>query len=173
MSLRVFVVTGGNKGIGKSIVKLLLQDKTEKIVYLTSRNEELGQKAVKDLEDSFGLKANYFPLDITKISTINKLKEYLVEKYGGLDVLVNNAGMAYKGSSTAPFSEQAVNTNECNFFGTLMVCDALFPILKQNAKVVHVSSMSSEYAYKGLSPELKAKLNDPMLTIQGIYTFIL
>ena len=167
MSPRVFVVTGGNKGIGKSIVKLLLQDKTEKIVYLTSRNEELGQKALKDLEDSFGLKANYFQLDITKLETINKLKEYLVEKYGGLDVLVNNAGMAYKGSSTAPFSEQAVVTNECNFYGTLTVCEELFPILKQNAKVVHVSSMASEFVYKGLSPELKAKLNDPMLTMQG------
>ena len=167
MSPRVFVVTGGNKGIGKSIVKLLLQDRTEKIVYLTSRNEELGQKSVKDLQDSYGLKANCFPLDITKLATINKLKEYLVEKYGGLDVLVNNAGMAYKGSSTAPFSEQAVVTNECNFYGTLTVCEELFPILKQNAKVVHVSSMTSEFAYKGLSPELKAKLNDPALTMQG------
>ena len=73
MSPRVFLVTGGNKGIGKSIVKLLLQDKTEKIVYLTSRNEELGQKSVKDLQDSYGLKANCFPLDITKLATINKL----------------------------------------------------------------------------------------------------
>ena len=111
---RVFVVTGSNKGIGKSIVKLLLQDKEEKIVYLTSRNEELGQKAIKEFEES-GLKPRYHQLDVTDQNSINRLRDYLVEKYGGLDVLVNNAGMAYKGSSTAPFAEQAEVTNNCNF----------------------------------------------------------
>ena len=164
---RVFVVTGSNKGIGRSIVKLLLQDKEEKIVYLTSRNEELGQKTVKELEE-MNLKPMYHQLDITDQNSINKLRDHLSEKHGGLDVLVNNAGIAYKGSSTAPFPEQAEVTNNCNFFGTLNVCDALFPLLRQNARVVHVSSMTSEYAFMGLSPELKAKFSDKNLTIQGM-----
>ena len=47
--------------------------------------------------------------------------------------------MAYKNASTASFSEQAEVTNKCNFFGTLDVCDILFPILKDGARVVHVS----------------------------------
>ena len=165
--VRIFVVTGGNKGVGKSIVKLLLQDKSEKIVYLTARNEELGENAVKELNDSFGLKAKFHQLDITNLSSINRLKDHLVENHGGLDVLVNNAGIAYKGSSTAPFSEQAEVTNNCNFFGTLNVCDILFPILKQNAKVVHVSSMTSEFTFRKLSPEMKSRLSNSNLTMEG------
>lgn len=166
-SPRVFVVTGSNKGIGRSIVKLLLQDKEEKIVYLTSRNEELGLKTVKELEEK-NLKASFHQLDITDQSSINKLKDHLSEKHGGLDVLVNNAGIAYKGSSTAPFAEQAEVTVNCNFFGTLNVCDALFPLLRPNARVVHVSSLVSEYAFKALSPEMKAKFGDEDLTIEGL-----
>ena len=165
-SPRVFVVTGSNKGIGKSIVKLLLQDKEEKIVYLTSRTEELGLKSVKELEE-LNLKPSYHQLDITDQSSINKFRDYLSEKHGGLDVLVNNAGIAYKGSSTAPFAEQAEVTNNCNFFGTLNLCDALFPLLRSNGRVVHVSSMVSEYAFTKLSRELKGKFSDANLTISG------
>jgi len=98
---RVFVVTGSNKGIGKSIVKLLLQDKEEKIVYLTSRNQELGENAVKDLEKE-NLKAKYYQLDICNKSSIEKLRDHLKEQYGGLDVLVNNAGTMCT-DKTTPF----------------------------------------------------------------------
>ena len=164
---RVFVVTGSNKGIGKSIVKLLLQDKEEKIVYLTSRNEELGKNAVKDLE-ALGLKPLYHQLDITDKKSIEKLRDTLVEKHGGFDVLVNNAGMAYKGSSTAPFSEQAEVTVNANFFGTLSVCEFLFPILRTNARVCHVSSQAATiYAFPKLSSELKARFKDQNLNMDG------
>ena len=166
---RVFVVTGSNKGIGKSIVKLLLQDGKEKIVYLTSRNVENGEKAVKDLENS-GLTPRFHQLDITDLKSVERLRDYFVEKYGGIDVLVNNAGIAYSNDSTAPFSEQAEVTVKCNFFATLQISEMLFPILKQNARVVHVSSLTSEFAYKKFSPELKARFNNPSLTIEGIYT---
>ena len=165
---RVFVVTGANKGIGKSIVKLLLQDKEEKIVYLTARNEELGQKAVKEFEQN-GLKPRFHQLDIIDQNSIDKLRDYLQKEHGGLDVLVNNAGMAYKGSSTAPFAEQAEVTNACNFFGTVNLCEALFPILKENGRVVHVSSFTSEMAYSGFSKELKAKFTNPNLDMEGYY----
>ena len=161
---RVFVVTGSNKGIGRSIIKLLLQDKEEKIVYLTSRNEELGQKTVKELEE-MNLKPMYHQLDITDQNSINKLRDHLSEKHGGLDVLVNNAGIAYRGES--PYNG-ALATVGCNFFGTLNVCDALVPLLRSKGSVVNVSSISSINAFKRLTPELKLKFTDRALTIEGI-----
>ena len=164
VSPKVFVVTGGNKGIGKSIVKLLLQDKIDKVVYLTSRNEELGQKAVKDLDDSFGLKAKYHQLDITDQNSIEELRDYLVEKYGGLDVLVNNAGIAFRGNS--PY-HGAVNTVGCNFFGTMNVFETLITKVKDNGCIVYVSSISGSNAFSRLSEGLKTRLSNPSLSING------
>jgi len=162
---RVFVVTGSNKGIGKSIVKLLLQDKEEKVVYLTSRNQDLGQSAVNDLEKE-ELKASYHQLDITDKKSIEKLRDHLVEKHGGFDVLVNNAAIAY--GNTAPFAEQAEGTISTNFRGTYEVCEVLFPILKKNARVVNIAGALGEFAYMKLSKEMKVKFAKPDLTMEGL-----
>jgi len=169
--MRVFLVTGSNKGIGKSIVKLLLQHEEKKIVYLTSRNPALGTKSVEELAAQ-GFHAKYHQLDITDKSSIEVLRDYLVKEHGGLDVLVNNAGIAYKSASTSPFSEQAEVTNRCNFFGTLDVCEVLFPILRENARVVNVSSLVSERAFMRLSEEWKQKFSSPELTMDTLKNYI-
>ena len=88
---KVAVVTGANKGIGFGIVKGLIPV-FEGDVILTSRSEERGLEAVKDLE-AMGLEAKFHQLDVTDQESIETLKIFLKEKYGGLDVLVNNAGI--------------------------------------------------------------------------------
>ena len=52
---------------------------------------------MKELEKE-GLKPKYHQLDVEDITSITKLKDFLLDEYGGLDVLVNNAGIAYKAS---------------------------------------------------------------------------
>ena len=64
----------------------------------------------------------------------------------GIDVLINNAGMAFKQDSMEPFGVQAEVTNRVNFFGTLNVCEELFPLLKKHARVVSVSSSAGTYS---------------------------
>ncbi len=68
-------------------------------VYLTSKNPQLGKEAVTQLEGE-GLTPKYHQLDITSMESIETLKKFMLEKYGGVDVLVNNAGIAYRKSST-------------------------------------------------------------------------
>ncbi|MDK2413728.1 SDR family NAD(P)-dependent oxidoreductase, partial [Aphanizomenon sp. 202] len=76
------------------------------------------------------LSVRFHQLDIDDEESIAAFKTHLEETYGGLDVLVNNAAIAYKGSATEPFGEQAENTIRVNFFGTLAVCRSLFPLLR-------------------------------------------
>ena len=61
----------------------------------SARNVGRGEAAVADLEKE-GLKPKFHQLDITDHASIVKLADFLSSTYGGLDLLVNNAGIAYK-----------------------------------------------------------------------------
>ena len=64
-------------------------------VTFLARDEQRGQEAVKQLS-SEGLTSTFHPLDIVSEESIDKIKKFLIDEYGGLDLLVNNAGIAYK-----------------------------------------------------------------------------
>jgi len=161
MARRVAVVTGANKGIGLSTVKFLCQ-KFDGDVYLCSRDQTRGEDAVKELE-GLGLKPKLFILAIDDEKTIVNLLEMLKKEYGGLDVLVNNAAIAFPFNSTVPFGEQATKTLDINYFAVSNVCDILFPVLKPGARVVNVSSALG-LLDRVKCPELKQILSSPQLT---------
>eukprot|EP00088_Acartia_fossae_P053007 TRINITY_DN6015_c0_g1_i11.p1 TRINITY_DN6015_c0_g1~~TRINITY_DN6015_c0_g1_i11.p1 ORF type:complete len:290 (-),score=84.42 TRINITY_DN6015_c0_g1_i11:580-1449(-) len=135
---KVAVVTGSNKGIGLGIVRSLCK-KYDGAVYLTSRDEGRGQQAIDQLKGE-GLNPNFHQLDIDSKESVEKLRNYMKEKYGGIDVLVNNAAIAFKQAATEPFGEQATVTLRTNYWNTKRACEILFPILKPGARVVNVSS---------------------------------
>lgn len=78
------------------------------------------------------------------MESIVKFRDYLKLTHGGLDVLVNNAGIAFKNSATDPFSVQAEVTCRVNFFATMNVCNELFPLLRPHGRVVNVSSSAGK-----------------------------
>ncbi|XP_046750540.1 carbonyl reductase [NADPH] 1-like [Diprion similis] len=158
---RVAVVTGGNKGIGLAIVKGLCQ-KFDGIVYLTARDETRGLAAVEQLKKE-GLNPKFHQLDVTDDSSVNNFKKYLSDTYGGLDVLVNNAAIAFKNNATDPFFFQASETVKVNYFSLVRVCEALFPLLKPHARVVNLSS-SAGHLSRIPGAELKARFANPDLT---------
>ncbi|KAI1304959.1 Carbonyl reductase [NADPH] 3 [Halotydeus destructor] len=163
---KVAVVTGSNKGIGLATVKQLCEQ-YDGDVYLTSRNTELGQAAVEQLKKDFSVEPKFHQLDIHDADSINNLKNFLLEKYGGLDVLVNNAGILYPMAATEPFCEQAEKTMATNYYATQNVCDILFPILKPHARVVNVSS-SVGMLSQILDKETREALGSPTLTKVGL-----
>jgi len=92
----------------------------------------------------------------------------LEKAHGGIDILVNNAAIAYKNSATESFGEQAENTIRVNFFETLDVCKELFPLLRKQARVVNVSSSAGHLLkINGAEPaasELRKRFSDPDAT---------
>lgn len=98
MHSRIAVVTGSNKGIGKEVAKQLLTTCT--VVVLACRNKQLGEAAVKQLNSP---KARFMQCDISDGSSIAAFADAFSTEFGALDVLVNNAGIAYKGADPTPF----------------------------------------------------------------------
>lgn len=94
---RVALVTGGNKGIGFEIIRDLCQKFSGDVV-LTARDEARGCAAVQKLQAE-GLNPRFHQLDIDDPQSIHALRDFLLKEYKGLDVLVNNAGIAFKGKT--------------------------------------------------------------------------
>ncbi|VEN42703.1 unnamed protein product [Callosobruchus maculatus] len=160
---KIAVVTGSNKGIGFEIVKGLCKRFSGK-VYLTARDTVKGADAVKKLK-SLGYNPLFHQVDIGSQESINKFRDYLKNQHGGIDVLVNNAGIRLLGPD--PAGVNATKTIAINYFGTLAVCDSLFPLLRADAKVVNISS-SAGHLYRIPSEKLRERFSDPTLTVQQL-----
>ncbi|TEA40000.1 hypothetical protein DBR06_SOUSAS2910043 [Sousa chinensis] len=159
---RVALVTGANKGIGFAIVRDLCRQFPGDVV-LTARNTARGQAAVQQLQAE-GLSPRFHQLDIDDLQSIRALRDFLLKEYGGLDVLVNNAGIAFKTVDSTPFHIQAKVTMKTNFFGTQDVCTELLPLIKPRGEVVNVSSFVSVSSLKKCSPELQQKFRSETIT---------
>ncbi|XP_028656530.1 carbonyl reductase [NADPH] 1 [Erpetoichthys calabaricus] len=159
---KVAMVTGANKGIGLAIVRALCRQFAGH-VYLTARDEGRGMAAVQTLENE-GLSPHFHQLDITDLSSIRKIHDFMRDKYGGVDVLVNNAAVAFKVADTTPFGNQAEETLRTNFFATRDICREFLPIIKPSGRVVNIASIAGSMALRQCSQALKEKFRSEDIT---------
>ena len=160
----VAVVTGGNRGIGFEICKELSNIGCS--VILTSRNVEQGKQAVAKLNDD-NKNVVYHKLDVTNSKDIESLRNWVLNKYGRVDILINNAGIYIdEGISVFKVDESIVKeTLETNFFGAFKICRALVPIMRKNGygRILNISSgygaMSEMAGYHAAYRISKAALN--------------
>ncbi|KAM4591343.1 carbonyl reductase [NADPH] 1-like isoform 1-T2 [Odontesthes bonariensis] len=162
MSTKVAIVTGGNKGIGLAIVRSLCKQ-FQGDIYLTARDVGRGQEAVESLT-SEGLKPLFQQLDIDDLNSIAAAAAFFKEKYGGVDVLVNNAGIAFKVADTTPFAGQAEVTLKTNFFSTRDMLTHFMPLIKAGGRVVNVSSFVGCRTLNNCSPELQQRFRSEDIT---------
>ena len=87
---KVALITGATSGIGRAAAELFAKEGA--MVIVTGRNEQRGHDVVSDILANGG-KAEFFPVDVTKQDSINRVYEYVKSKYDGLNILFNNAGV--------------------------------------------------------------------------------
>lgn len=118
---------------------------------------------------SHSAKVHSLPLTIGNSQSHTEFCERLEKEFGGaVDVLVNNAGFAFKGSDPTPFEVQTVKTFEINYYGLVDFTKDMLPLLRKgnDARIVNLASLAG--ALKQLSPALQAKFTDPQLTIEQL-----
>jgi len=87
---RVALVTGGGRGIGRSLAMGLAEAGAD--IAVTARSEDELLQAVDEIVAQTGRRAVEFPADLTEIDQIQPLIDAIIEEFGHIDVLVNNAG---------------------------------------------------------------------------------
>ncbi|CAD6243275.1 unnamed protein product [Miscanthus lutarioriparius] len=181
----VAVVTGGNRGIGLEICKQLASKGVT--VVLTARDEKRGAEAVKNLASQGLSNVLFHQLEVGDLSSAARLADFIREKFGKLDILVNNAAIA--GSKTEisnpeSFKLELAGMNaqeklerirrhttdpydkaeEClrtNYHGTKIVTEALLPLLhlSSHGRIVNISSRFGLLRFFS-GEELKKELNN-------------
>ena len=143
---RVVVVTGANQGIGLEVARKACAAGYTTIV--ACRRKEAGLSAVEELMNANPAgKAHFKQLDITDTASIASFASSMAEEFpDGINILINNAAIAFKGSDPTPFAQQAQPTFNANFFGTVKLTDALLPLIKKatDARVTNVASFTGQ-----------------------------
>ncbi|XP_053604576.1 dihydroanticapsin 7-dehydrogenase-like [Plodia interpunctella] len=144
---KVVIVTGASSGIGAATAVFL--SKLGAKLSLTGRNVENLKKVSQDCEKS--TQTHYIAADLTKEKDIENIVKSTIDKYGQLDVLVNNAGILETGSientSLAQY-DRLMNTNVRSIYYLTML--AVPHLLKTKGNIVNVSSVNGIRSFPGV-----------------------
>jgi len=160
---RVAVVTGGSRGIGLEIAKMLLEEKAN--VVICGRKRENLDAAVASLGKSDRLLA--VTAHIAKEEDVNALFEQVLKKFSRIDILINNVGMNLMTPSAADAEvAQWQKIIETNLTGTFICSRRAAAIMKQakKGKIVSISSIAGRKASPGMGIYGIAKAGVEMMT---------
>jgi NAD(P)-dependent dehydrogenase (short-subunit alcohol dehydrogenase family) len=112
---RTAVVTGGNRGIGRAISRALAEAGADVVV--ANRDEEAGERAASAVAEATGVETAAIPVDVADESSVCELMDRTVERFGGVDVLVNNAGITRNVPAEAMDAEDWHDVLDVNLTG--------------------------------------------------------
>ena len=130
---KIAIITGGTSGIGGATAKLLAQGGAH--VILVGRNEKRGKEQEQAIRTVQG-RADFFLADISLSEDIKKLRAYIDERYGRLDILFNNAGVLITGSLEELTDEEWDKSYEVNVKATMHMCKSFMDLLTKSKGVI-------------------------------------
>ena len=146
----VAIVTGGSMGIGKAIAETFLEHGAE--VVIANRSAETGEATAAELDCSF------IQCDVAEYDQVETIVEATVETYGGLDVLVNNAGIGRAGTVEAMSLSEWRDVVSIDLDGVMHGTRAALPhLLEAEGTVINIASIYGLVAGPGAAAYSAAK----------------
>ena len=142
---RTWLVTGCSSGLGQAIAEAVLERGDQ----LTATARNLSE--LEGLRARYGNKIHLFRLDVRNAETCQEAVDETVQIFGGIDVLVNNAGFArvspFEQTTAADFNEEI----ETNFFGVVNMTRSTVPIMRKSRSgiILNISSSAGRVAAAG------------------------
>lgn len=172
-----WLITGCSTGIGREIARAALQAGHQVVV--TARRTE----AVQDLVDEFGANTRAVALDVTDAAQIAAAVDAADHAFGGIDVLVNNAGHGYLSAVEEGEDAAVRKLFDTNYFGVVDMIKAVLPAMRErrSGHIVNISSMtglvanppnayysSTKFALEALTEALAAEVQPLGIKVTAI-----
>ncbi len=142
---RVALVTGGDSGIGRAVAVAFAAEGADVVVVYLEEHDDAAE--TRRLVEERGRRCLTLPADLGQESASGAVVARTLEEFGGLDVLVNNAGEQHPQESLEDITaDQLERTFRTNIFAMFFLTKAALPHLKEGAAVVNTASIT---AYKG------------------------
>jgi 2-deoxy-D-gluconate 3-dehydrogenase len=156
LSGRVAVVTGGNGGIGLGMARGLAA--AGATVVLAARNAEKGAAAVAELAHR-GANAAFLALDVADQASARAMAAQTAERFGRLDILINNAGINVRKPPEDYAAEEWRDIIDINLKGAFFCAQAAYPEMRRagGGKIVNIGSMTSIFGVPFAAPYAASK----------------
>lgn len=151
--VRRWLVTGSSRGLGRALVEAALESGDQ--VVATARNVD----ALKPLVEKHAARVVLFPLDVTDPIAADDAVQFAKSAFGGLDVVVNNAGYGNVSAIEDTHIEEMRREIETNLFGTIIVTKAVIALMREqrHGHIINVSSVGGRLGSTGRASYSAAK----------------
>ncbi len=143
----VAIVTGASSGIGEATAKRLAKEPNTALVLVARRGERLRELAIQIGEE----RASWIGVDLLDEDAPKQIEAHVRDRHGRLDLLVNNAGAAWRKPFAEGGYENVKRTMAINFDAQVRLTEALLPLLRASAPsaIVNVASTAARVTRKG------------------------
>lgn len=172
LSQQVLLITGASTGIGAALAKVLAQQFAGIRLVLAARSQEKLAGVATDCSKA-GAEVLVVPTDISNVEQVQTLARAAIDRFGRVDVLVNNAGYGQMGPIELIPAQATQRQFEVNILGPLALTRAVIPVMRDQGggRIVNISSLGgrlafpfgglysgSKFALEGLSDALRMEL---------------
>lgn len=137
---KIVIVTGASRGIGREIAKRLAK-KGLKVIANYNKSQKEAEELRKELEED-GIKIDIIKADVSKREEAKKIAKYALEKYGKIDILINNAGISEYKLFTDETDEDWNKIINTNLYSAFAMSQEVIPnmIHNKNGLIINMSS---------------------------------
>ena len=141
MKEKIVFVTGANKGIGFGIAKHL--GKSGWQVIISARDKQRAEKAINELKSAGVNVLGWVNLELRDLNSIEQAAKEIQEKYAGISLLINNAGIGKMGESIGLTDNDVASEIDINCKAVCLLCSHAIPFMKPGSRILNISSASS------------------------------
>jgi NAD(P)-dependent dehydrogenase (short-subunit alcohol dehydrogenase family) len=176
---KVVMITGASRGLGRALALAFAQEGANLV--LNSRNADSLDPVAREAEDT-GVEVQVFPGDVSRSTHVEKLVDAAVERFGRIDVLVNNAGLLGPRVPIVEYPEDEWRqVLDANLTAPFLLSKVVIPNMPEGGSIINVTSgvsiegraewgaySVSKFGLEGLTQILAAELQDRGIRVNSV-----